>query len=387
MVDAAARLRLGRNDLNALYWEIAGSLAPDPERPLLTIEELASALADTLPDPAMPHPVLELFERLAELSAAEPVGILRGHADAIALRFGQAEKLAARRLVGLSAQKTRAGSAIVIRLERSAPRPDKRFMLTAWRYDMAHGDARQIYCEDEACSLSEIRARVKKVITAAIPDLPPEGLRVEFALPDGLLNLPIENWDLGDRARPLGVSYAVVVRFAHRDPPAEHAWRSRGERIRSSQGRRLRGAMRWIDCHDPRDLRQFNGLLEANSDWPLVALTAWLRGAPVPLALRAALGAGIPAVLWRHDRCPGHDYPPGSAAHASCRGDRFRGQVTTLVADLDFDGLPEFVRRLRADAAAQYPPDPEHPGRDIAILWDDPRHVPWALAPSLHEPA
>jgi hypothetical protein len=234
--------------------------------------------------------------------------------------------------------------------------------------------------------MSGIKKTVRDVIAQAVPELPPGDLMIEFALPDALLNTAVETWDLGDPDRPIGVGHAVVVRSTDRDTFAQYEWQSRHARLRVSPTSGLVSATEWVDCREPRNLKSLYAALEANHHWHLVALTGWLRGAPVPVAMRAALGAGLSAIVWRHERCPEH-----RASHANavgmCSGDRFRVRLAKRLVGADVSGLPELVRRLRAEALGQSPVDRDHHGHGLALLWDDSDRVPWAMAFRHHEPA
>jgi nucleoside phosphorylase len=86
--------------------------------------------------------------------------------------------------------------------------------------------------------------------------------------------------------------------------------------------------------------------------------TAVLNGPPSTepglQELRAAIATGVPAILW--DRRP--------------QGDASSHEILRSLASRHSVDLPEQVMRLRRDALNTS--DPEHPGRHVALLWDDP---------------
>jgi nucleoside phosphorylase len=185
---------------------------------------------------------------------------------------------------------------------------------------------------------------------------------IEFLLPAGLVNLPVEWWSpqlgLGSRL-PLCVDYAVVVRslerMRHTDRP--RWWSSRWSALRSvpSAGRVLWGA----DPQDDEQLREWEIQLRTDPSIAAVVLSSPPDRWPGLHELARAIVLGVPVVLWDR-RAP----RPADAG----------AQLHDLVDD-DPAGVRARTGVLRSRAAAGVVGRPEQLGRFVALLWDNPQRL------------
>jgi hypothetical protein len=75
----------------------------------------------------------------------------------------------------------------------------------------------------------------------------------------------------------------------------------------------------------------------------------------------AALSAGVPAIIWHQ---------------VDCSLIEFREAVAAIVADGAVVHLPQRITALRREALRQPGEPHSHPGRHVALLWDDPDRLP-----------
>jgi hypothetical protein len=183
---------------------------------------------------------------------------------------------------------------------------------------------------------------------------------IEFLLPAQLLHLAVEWWrtELASAVpTPLCVDYVVTVRSLERmtDYSRRRFWTSRWNALwREPPVHRLY----WGAVEDgPDDLDAWDAGLRDD----IRVTTVVLDGSPHQhrgqLQLELALRAGVPIVLW--DR----------------RGPLPTDALATIgqLANGHPGELPERVRQLRVAAAkAVGQARDRHPGRHLALLWDDP---------------
>jgi hypothetical protein len=376
------RALLGRArhlDAHALLYAAAGDLTPLPDRPPATLPEAfdflagANARADGL------LPVMALVEHAAagldEPAAQRPLAAaLRDWNDSQAVALGLAAELQALR--SALARRTAAEPApacLVVQLTRHGI-GSERYVLSYWR-QMRPGAWQPERGEDRMVALSEVESAVEQLIGRAEADWSRSqgSPALEFVLPLHLLNEPLE-WlpmaSRSDSATALCLSYPVAVRSLERMRAKEfhRRWRNRWQRMMDSPG---------IACHwdtsgrRGHDSVQWNGRLAADEGLASVALSAPPLPGPAGsrASLEAALRAGVPLAVW--DR---RDGPPGE----------FRKRVKELMKGPPAE-LPDRVRRLRHEAATAAAAQRHgHPGRHLAVLWDDPnRLVDWAAAPAV----
>lgn len=185
-------------------------------------------------------------------------------------------------------------------------------------------------------------------------------VEVELLLPTELLHNEVEWWHIELEApapTPLCLDYPVVVRSLDRMRAAyrHRVWANRWRAMwRHPPGHRLywgRGE------GDDADLDQWNARLREDQDVTTVVLSTPPHQEAGHAELQSALNAGIPVILWDR-RVP---LEP-DAAHLLAR-----------IAQGAPADLPHRVRALRTEAARLPPAEQQrHPGRHLALLWDDP---------------
>jgi nucleoside phosphorylase len=185
-------------------------------------------------------------------------------------------------------------------------------------------------------------------------------VEVELLLPIELLHKAVEWWHIELAAptpTPLCLDYPVVVRSLDRMRAAyrHRVWANRWRAMwRHPPGHRLYwGRMNTADG----DLGQWNARLHDDPDITTVVLSAPPQEEGGSDELRLALNAGIPVILW--DR------------RAALQPDVVR-MLERMVEGRPID-LPHHIRLLRSAAAVLPAADQQrHPGRHVALLWDDP---------------
>lgn len=223
----------------------------------------------------------------------------------------------------------------------------------------------------------QVRSQVERKVPDAFRQVPPDlDVMIEFELPRSWLNKPVDEWHADPRERcPLGWSYPVVVRELS---PVGKSDRPRrvGKRWQTLLAQPT-PLLHPIDCRDTRDRLTFTAWLFASTDRTVLALANPPRSPDKHAALRAALYAGIPVMLWSRQHCVG----PHTGTNV-CAGDRFLLALRQALADVHPAELPQVVRTLRAKAVCS--DNDEHCGRALTLFWDDPRRqdldVPLELA-------
>ena len=118
----------------------------------------------------------------------------------------------------IPAATTTAGRAtLVLKLERSGPRPDVYFLLTAWLY-IGREFKKTIYSNDDPIEFNAVKVELIGILESAFRaarQLDPDEQRVdlEFAVPRTMLCCPFERWTFTDSPYALlGKKFVVVVR-------------------------------------------------------------------------------------------------------------------------------------------------------------------------------
>lgn len=209
----------------------------------------------------------------------------------------------------------------------------------------------------------ELRDRVEQLLPGVYGALQGREWIIEFALPVSLFNEPFETWylekDTGIRMR----SYPVVVRDVQRMNP-----NSIRRDLTSKRWRRLRHrgttAPHPVDCRVRYSDEQFQDWLDAEDECGALAYAV----APTRGRLNAALNAGIPVMVWPRRPC-------SDDAHDDCAGRRALRALVAAISGEHPDRVPTTVMNLRKQARAPQADD-DHPGRELALLWDDPARMP-----------
>ena len=185
---------------------------------------------------------------------------------------------------------------------------------------------------------------------------------IEFVLPGALMNLPVQ-WFPDLRmgiAKPICVRYPVAVRSLER-MRAEKMRREWGHRWDRLDHQPFDGRVQWGIRYQsgPTSVESWSTGLSGDDRYVVVVLSeppATERGLR---ELFAALEAGVPVILWDQ-----REPQPGADTAGELR------RITAEPAD-----LPDRIRSLRVEAMRMADQQPDHFGRSVALLWDDPNRV------------
>ena len=358
-------------DPQALWHAAAGDLALHPDELPDTIGAIFDHLLELNAVDGLP-PAVAMLEEVARLADESNAALLRRCSDSLAVRLHAVEPLRRRRQ---QASDTAGQPSAQDRGPERAAKPclviqivpdgiDRRRCVADYWIQRRTGPW---HPEPGGESTEVLFSALEPVLEAYIRHAErtwrenPEPATVEFLLPTELLNLPVEWWrtDLDSAVpSPLCANYGVVLRNL--------------DRMRAEHRHRV-WLMRWTSLwQDPAvhrvlygsatggDLAQWGAHLQFHTDIASVVLSTPPDTAAGRDELDLAMRAGVPIVLW--DR-----RPPTRAADPS------------VLQDLT-DGAPEQLlhglHRLRMAAATSGPrPAADHPGRHIAVLWDDPKRL------------
>jgi hypothetical protein len=188
-----------------------------------------------------------------------------------------------------------------------------------------------------------------------------EPAAIEFVMSAGLLNLPVQ-WFTGprifERSDPLCLAYTVTVRSRERmrEPRVHRAW---GNRWRQINRKPFNGRVLWGTADRTRQgFDAWAADLRSDDRYAVVVLSEppdspWGRR-----ELFAAFGAGVPVILWDRRQSRPTDSTEG---------------IESLVAEPGM--LPGNMQRVCVEAYRAGADEPGHPGRWVALLWDDPHRV------------
>jgi nucleoside phosphorylase len=185
---------------------------------------------------------------------------------------------------------------------------------------------------------------------------------IEFVLPCGLINLPVQ-WYHAMRmgvSKPICVRYPVAVRSQERmrEESVRREWANRWDVLdRRSRDARVGWGVRYQQSSTSVD--SWSTGLSGDGSYVVVVLS---EPPETELGLRelfAALEAGVPVILWDQ-----------RTVQAS---DGTTDQLRRLAAEPA--SLPIRTRALRVAAAQRAEEEPDHYGRSVALLWDDPNRV------------
>jgi hypothetical protein len=376
--DAVERLGFGQRKLTQVWQKVVGPHVPKPVPPFEVLNTLVDDLADR-PLPGL-NPLIKLFEVFADLFDRDIETRLRKHADDLAVRNAQERGLEEYR----AQHAVRERPVIVIRVDPYGQNPEEEVNLRAWSYADCRAPAVLVNEEPEygPHPLGRIKEAILTVLRREIGAWP---TMIQLVLPDRMLDEAIERWEL-DAESPLGVDYPVVVRFAEWPEDESEARRARARLLGwKDDFLSLRMPVdpaswepHWVGCHDPRNARQLNAMLNGAGRPPFLAMTGWHKGEPVPMPVAVARRKGVPVILWRHERCLGCEVSGSDGTVSDCPGSVFRKEVTTYLSGLAFGELPEKIRSIRAGAAES---NDEELGLGVTILWDDPDRRPWEDPP------
>jgi hypothetical protein len=354
--DHAARLR-----------QAAGPLLPDADEPLLDHRDVVSELGVLPPGPDLP------------LLLSYVVDLVRTGSDPIAGDL--------RDWVLLNAREPRLGRMALDRLNQTAePAPPtsvmvrlrpagsnrRRYQLTVWRY-LDAGQVVPATVEPGAVPLNQAWRQLRAVLPDQIAQLARYRGRtmIELFLPRDLLDEDVESWRLWpeDKHSSLGRRYAVVVRDGVRldDDRVRSAWERRWEGISQHDAA---SCLELMECGDPRTREQLEAWIEPDDRHAALVFGSTPLSADRRAALDVGLPAGVPVMIWRRSPCDACAGNPGE----SCAGKEFLTGLRAALAGTTVRQLPHAIWKLRNEADEIG--SPEHCGRGIVLLWDDPLRRP-----------
>jgi nucleoside phosphorylase len=350
-------------DLRELWRTAIGDLTPMPVSVPATIYELFDELAAVNAGADSVPPALALVEGIAGRVDEQLGADLRTWIDQMAVRLQIVDVMQRhRRDSSRGSQGTRGSRpCLIIQIVPDGIDDDQclisywiQYRAGPWRPEPG-GEPRQTLLSNAEPA---VESAVRHAERAWRDSTDPVG--VEFLLPTELLHLAVEWWrtELESAApSPLCLDYPVVVRsldrmraeFRHRvwanrwnalwqDPPAHRLYWGRVGEV------------------EP-DLTDWNARLREDTAVTSVVLSAPPQHEAGRAELELALRAGVPVILWDR-RLP------------------LRDETMAMIKELTRghpDELPGKVRMLRASAArASTTGQQPHPGRHLALLWDDP---------------
>jgi hypothetical protein len=274
---------------------------------------------------------------------------------------------------------------VVLRMLPDPPGAAKEVKLQAWSYPDRDALPIQVDCPSERyftqpSRIQPLREAVVEILDREIAALP-QGADpvIEFALPDDLLDLGVEDWEW-QPGIPLSEAFPVVLRIAERDKGGRsnlRAWRSRELQFRAEpvpvQGT-LPWTGMWITCQTKYDRGEINRALRQVKA-PIIAMTGWPGPKRVKVVMDVARLLGSAVIIWRRRSCGGLGCGPGNEV-SQCKGHVFRQQVADHLSGALLYDLPEKVFEKRISSSVS----------GTAIIWDDPGRSPWegGLPMSVH---
>lgn len=354
----------GELDIQEIWRAAMGELTPLPDSPG-TLDRLIAYLIDLNTGVDRVPPVLAFAEEVAARVEHRLGAQLRQWIDQMAEQLGIVEVMRQRRTL------------MEERRQRQPPAPVRPCLLVEIETDGIDREQcevrywiqrrREVWHPEPGEPRQTTFRQVELVLQAAIrhaetvwrDDSGPV-VEVELLLPTDLLHTPVEWWRIeldAPAPTPLCLDYPVAVRSldrmraAHRHRVWTNRWRAMW---RHPPGHRLYcGRL----CGDDTDLAQWNARLRDDQGFTTVVLSTSPQHEAGREELLSALNAGIPVILWDR-RVPLEPEATRLLEHI------------TQGAPAD---LPYRIRALRAEAA-QLPAaeQDQHPGRHLALLWDDP---------------
>jgi hypothetical protein len=188
---------------------------------------------------------------------------------------------------------------------------------------------------------------------------------VEFILKRRLLlDVEVDHWG----EVPLGWDYPVVVRDldGFRRPPRKLREQWVHLRPKAAEGDPV---LDWLSCLESADREH----VLTRVRWPDRPRGLALHSRPSPDVLNAAIGGGVPVMVWTRHRCPDDEH---DLDHNPCAGRRFRKTLDLALGAIDgtvLSGLREAVMKLRLTSG----------NGEIVIMWDDPERRPPAVLEKL----
>ena len=249
---------------------------------------------------------------------------------------------------------------VLLRLEQDLL--DNRLLVTGWTYE--GNDGRQAVTADEPWNRDRLAVELSRLLDgyeAAEDRVPPI---IEFLVPLAMLD---DDWEalqvrIADRETKIGAVCPVVVRSLDRlaDPNRRACWQDMWNELTARGDAYDEHAICWVECAPASGLFD-PATLQAHICVALAYARAF--GPQEDPVFEAALDAGTPVALW---------YRVSSARKTR------RTDLEKVLGNRGLRDLPDVVFRQR-DAAHSNGAAPDHAGRDLVLLWDNPDRVPEEL--------
>jgi hypothetical protein len=354
-------------DLRAATRDASGPLGPPTDVALSDQLGLVRALSSAAAMPGAPPPLLvflvRLADRIPDSLAAELAGWISRIAGELGLTAGDLDRI---RTGPGAGPPTPQRSFVVVELREDGPQPD-RYLMSIWlQHD--DGSGRALYVNDDRPTpLNELPARLDAVLQALTRSSLEEigDVTVEFVLPWDLLGHGVDQWPvaLTGLRHEIGVDYPVVVRSLDRirNPMVRARWLRRWRHMLAFGGAARAELVQWLQWRQADHTANHTPVFSHSDEWPVCLIVSFAAEAgPLPTAVVAGLGAGMPVMLWCRDA-------RGAA--------QFEADIPQQMYARPLLDLPALVLRLRQEAA-RHGPVPDHLGRHLSLLWDDPDRLP-----------
>jgi vWA-MoxR associated protein C-terminal domain/vWA-MoxR associated protein middle region 0/Effector-associated domain 2 len=355
-------------DIEPLWYAATDDIAPLPARPTETLvgafDQLIglNARTDGLP------PAIAFVEIAGCRVTGHLAAQLRLWTDGQATRLGlSAELVSLRRSVTANPPPAVAPlPCLVVQIEEHAIRSGC-YLLSHWiqhrpgAWNPVRGEVQTVRWADAERAVEALVDRAEEIWGDR-----PGHVALEFVLPVSLLNEAVDWWrSSAAHMVPLCIDYPVVVRSLERmrDLSRRRVWLNRWTALLRAPSLNAHSALGFTG-----DLSIWNVQLHRDLEISAVVLSA-----PPPTSSTdrghcfwMALTAGVPVILWDRRKDP---------------TDEFLRVTNSLISDPPMN-LASRVQELRRQAASNGDAVVDmHPGRHIALLWDDPTrlvdHVPY----------
>ncbi|HXL88560.1 MAG TPA: trypsin-like peptidase domain-containing protein [Streptosporangiaceae bacterium] len=377
IVRVVEQLRLTAEDFTR-SWGVITELPL--RRAIVSLNDLIADLADRTSKEL--DPITKLFVWLAchDRIGPDSSNELLGYARVRAIRAGIDVLTVIQYEMSVRSRKRTARSPVlVVRLRPDSPAATRTFTVDVWRYPDRGADQCPVVTDAGPYRLLDARKAIIDILKEQVKLV--EGRPViEFALPDSLLDLAVEEWDIGDEV-PLGEKYPVVVRLAEREIDDS----SYVENLKSHATEFKNGAVPpegtqqwddlWLTCQSKYTPRELNRVLQPllEQGIPMVAMTAWHGRGRALKAIKAVKEAGVAVVVWRHTRCA--EAACATSGGGACPGMRFKQETADHFAGEPLAVLPDKIFVARPKQQSNGGLGYQSPG--IALIWDDPEMLPW----------
>jgi vWA-MoxR associated protein C-terminal domain/Domain of unknown function (DUF4062)/vWA-MoxR associated protein middle region 0 len=374
-------LMVPRNELTRLYHEsapIGWGPPPEDRNPIALLSGCVQSLARAPRQGSDGQfPLLRFVRSLGELRGGEEAVALRGWLDAARAQLGldAAESAPTPADMLETALESKSSALTCYLLVQVSPRLCElnRYSVRAWL--LGTGEPACICAGEDGVTADALPACLDELREELLRrQIEPEQAWIELLLPRELLCADVDQWRVEldfIESIPIGAEHRLVVRSLERAsrPRAVQALQSRARSLRQ----RLRGGCRlvdepasregeavWIEGNDCGGAALYTALKDARD-----VVGAVLGQAPRPEprdpardVLNTVFAAGLPVVLWVRreatDERPGPD----------------RAELARLLGQVPLSLLPDRVWELRRQAVRS--PDPDHLGRHLTLLWEDP---------------